>query len=85
MLVPVYQEIFNKFRLLKTKMKSRTRNREIYSAFFSYLAVEIAKIKPRQILCHQNREIKIPIRYSKPKRSARNNGEKKIYHPLSGV
>ena len=50
---------FKQFRPLE---KNEVENASIakFNALFSYLPIEIAKIKPREILPRQNREIKYP-------------------------
>ena len=61
LLVLVYLEILKvqTFCENKKKVHNVLLNREI-SALFSYLLIEIMKIKPREILSRQNREIEYP-------------------------
>ena len=51
-------EIFNKFKLFENQNEVENSKSRNLMPFFSYLAVEIAKIKPWEILSHQNRQIK---------------------------
>ena len=53
-----YLETLNSSDLWKNKMQLRTLQSGNLMPFFSYLPIEIAKIKPREILPRQNRKIK---------------------------
>ena len=53
----ILSRYFENLRELKTKFKLGTPSESRNLMPFSYLPIEIAKIKPRQILSCQNREI----------------------------
>ena len=51
---------FKQFRPLEKKNEVENASIAKFNALFSYLPIEIAKIKPYEILPRQNREIKYP-------------------------